>query len=289
MASGKEHNNQLGRNLHHLRIINGEILSEVGNVVSLSGTTIKNYESGIRKPDPQTISLLAKHYGKTVDELLNSDLTELGKLNFSIGIQEYVEMWNTMFPIASSERALDNQDFKRAYEICRSMIDRFSRNEIVISAVWSEAVELFDKAFDEDELPEAAANSLWLLFLCWSQLIDSETQKSFESLLYKANKTPANKIIMKVRDKQDNSISAVRKDFLDDLGGEDMMIIKALKDDSEWAELGDYYLAMKYITGMVDSGFSQEINEAVGMQMMLSLAQLKNKFAIGFLRMAFDI
>lgn len=48
--------------------------------------------------------------------------------------------------------------------------------------------------------------------------------------------------------------------------------------------MGDYYLGIKYLYGMVDSGLSQEMNEAIGMQMLLVQVQLDNKYAFTMLK-----
>ena len=99
--------NRLGKNLQHLRKIHGETLNELGEAVYLGNTTIKNHESGKRDPKPQILAALAKHYGKTVDELINTDLTELGNMDFSIdGAKGMVELWKIMVPLSSSEKAL---------------------------------------------------------------------------------------------------------------------------------------------------------------------------------------
>ena len=69
--------NQLGRNIQHLRIINNETLEELGGIIHCAKSTVKGYENGSRKPDLQTLQVLASHYNKPVDELLYADLTGL--------------------------------------------------------------------------------------------------------------------------------------------------------------------------------------------------------------------
>ena len=60
-------------------------------------------------------------------------------------------------------------------------------------------------------------------------------------------------------------------------------LISELKSELEWADLGDYYLAMKYVNNMVYTGFSPEMNVAIGMQMMLALVDIGNEYAHKFL------
>ena len=72
--------NQLGKNIRHLREINEETLEDLGSKVFLSKTTISGYESERRKPDFEKLVVIAKHFGKNVDELLHTDLTTVARI-----------------------------------------------------------------------------------------------------------------------------------------------------------------------------------------------------------------
>lgn len=278
--------NMLGRNIQHLRKMHGETLTELGDAVYLGNTTIKNYESGERDPKPQILAALAKHYGKTVDELINTDLTELGKQEFAIeGPKAMVELWKVMVPLSSSEKALENTSFKKGFEKCCSILDSFSKNDPVMGHVISDCFELFTQAVEEDDLPEAAANMMWLLFLNWSQIMDQSMIDAFTSIVYpRKNQPSANKVIMKAKSEVSEEVMKKRKEFIDDLDDSAMEILKALKDEQGWADIADYFLGLKYLVGMVDSGLSPEMNEAVGMQMLLSQVQLGNEYAFRTLK-----
>ena len=66
-------------------------------------------------------------------------------------------------------------------------------------------------------------------------------------------------------------------------------VIKSLKSDTEWAELGDYYLALTFLFDMVDTELSTEFNIAIGNQMLVAYAELRNPYAIQFLTTVFEI
>ena len=74
--------NQLGRNIQHLRKLHKETLEELGNVIFCAKSTVKGYENGSREPDIKTLQRLAAHYNKSIDELLQVDLTSLEIHNF---------------------------------------------------------------------------------------------------------------------------------------------------------------------------------------------------------------
>ena len=60
--------------------------------------------------------------------------------------------------------------------------------------------------------------------------------------------------------------------------------IKALKSDEKWSDLGDYYLALRYTNGLVDTDLSAEMNVTMGIQLMIAYAQLDNKYAKLFIQ-----
>lgn len=54
-----EDNNLLGRNIQRLREIHGDTLVELGAAIGFAKSTIKGYENGSRKPDPDTLKTIA--------------------------------------------------------------------------------------------------------------------------------------------------------------------------------------------------------------------------------------
>ena len=66
--------NILGKNIQFMRKMRGETLDELGFTLNMTRSAIKDYESGRRKPNPDIIKKICKHYGKTIDEMLNAKL-----------------------------------------------------------------------------------------------------------------------------------------------------------------------------------------------------------------------
>lgn len=287
-TSGNKSGNKLGKNIKHLREIHGETLWDLGEALCFGDTTIKNYESGARQPDPQTLQALAKHYGKTVDELLHSDLSELGSIEFSIdGSEGIAKMMKTLFPLSCSDNALKNPSFKKGYDSCRRIIDAVSNNEVISGRVFTECFEAFEQAIVDSEIPEAIANMIWVIFLLWSQIIDEKMMKTAESILYpRRNMTPFVKSFLNAKANESEETKRKRQDFIRDFDEIIVELLKALKSSLDLAELADYYLALRYVVSMVDTGLSSEMNTAVGMQMMLSFLQLGNPYALHYVEMS---
>jgi transcriptional regulator with XRE-family HTH domain len=286
--SGNKSGNKLGENIKHLRRIYGETLQELGEDVGFENTAIKNYESGVRQPDPKTLQALAKHYGKTVDELLHSDLSELGSIELSIdGSEGIVKMMEILFPLSCSEKALKNPSFKKGYDSCRRILDAFSHNEGISGRIIPECFEAFEQATDDSEIPEAIANMIWLIFVLWSQIIDEKMMRAAESLLYpRRNTPPFVKYFLNAKANESEETKKKRQDFINDFDEIIVELIKELKSSLDLAELADYYLALRYVVSMIDTGLSSEMNSTVGMQMMLSFLQLGNLYALHCVEMS---
>ena len=88
--------------------------------------------------------------------------------------------------------------------------------------------------------------------------------------------------------KNDKKTANERKGFIEDFDEILNELISMLKKMEQWSQLGDYYLALRYILGMVDTGCSNEMNQAVGMQMMIAFAHIGNKYALDFFNANFE-
>ncbi len=274
-------NNQLGRNLQHLRIIHNETLDELGCVIHCAKSTVKGYENGSRKPDLQTLQLLSAHYNKPVDELLYTDLTGLGNMFIDLNSPGHtMELLRVIFPLYCSEEAMKNPNFKDGYDLSQRLLEAFSKAEVLPGSMIVRIFEAFVKATDESESPEAVANLVWSVFVWWSQISDINKLLSLQNKLL--SKKLSIKDYMSLKDTEDISITEKKAGFISDF---DEIITEALKDlksNQEWSDLADYYLALRYVVGMIDTGLSTEMNSAVGMQMMLSFMTLGNSHSFTF-------
>lgn len=275
--------NQLGRNIKHLREMHTETLEELGNVIHCAKSTVKGYENGSRKPDLQTLQIIASHYNKPVDELLHTDLTGLGDLSLDLNLNStsgMVDLLNVMVPLYYSDAAMKNDNFRKGYELSQRLLDGFAKAEILPGGMIGRIFEAYLNAADESEEPEAFANIMWCIFVWWTQIYDTKQLISLQNK--QLSKKLTFKDYMKLRDTESSEIKEKRKSFVSDFEALITEVLKALKTDIKWSELADYYLALRYIVGMVDTDLSNEMNSSVGMQMMLSFMTLGNDLAFRF-------
>ncbi|HEY5586019.1 MAG TPA: helix-turn-helix transcriptional regulator [Ruminiclostridium sp.] len=275
--------NQLGKNIQHLRELYGETLDELGEVIHFARSTVKGYENGSRKPDPHTLNKIAKHYGKTVDELLYMDLTELIATKMEVdSIKDILDLFQKILPLYSSEDAMRNSKFRNGYKFCHQIMDGFAKGETLRGTMITDAFQAFIEAFDELECPEAAANLMWTIFVWWTQIFDVKQMMSLQSE-FLSNKLDI-KDYLKIKENESDDLKEKKHGFVSDFDEIITEILKKLKSDSKWSDIADYYIALKYVFTMVDSELSPEMNSAVGMQMMLTFAKIGNPHALNFLK-----
>ena len=160
------------------------------------------------------------------------------------------------------------------------LLEAFSNAEVLSGSMIVRIFESFVKATDESESPEAVANLVWSIFVWWSQISDTSKLLSLQNKLL--SKKLSIKDYMSLKDTEDVSITEKKTGFISDFDEIVTEALKALKSEQEWSDLADYYLALRYVVGMVDTELSTEMNSAVGMQMMLSFMTLGNSHAFTF-------
>ena len=276
--------NILGKNIEYLRKNYGETLDELGYVIGFERNTVKGYENGSRTPKPETISKIARYYNTTVDEIMNVKLYESPALNPQKRIY-YTEISNeflSILPLVESTTACENEFFLEGMKLLKKMLKNLNAGECVKGSVIDEVMDCYSKAADEVVI-EAVANSLWCIYFLWNQQYsDFNSIKAYNKRLI-SNQVDMKEMMYEQR-KINKKSAKKRAEFINDLDEVINDGIKILKENEEWAALGDYYLALRYVVGMVDTGLPDAMNTKIGAQMMLAFAGVGNQYALTFFR-----
>lgn len=274
-----------GKNLRALRLMAGETLAELGDIVGVSKSAIANYEQGTRSPDLKALKEMAAHYGVSVDYLLRAYIAETvptakkerPSVKNDEGIKEYVE---TLFPLVIDEKSKENSTYEKAVSLAQTARDRFERFARVEPKRLEECIVLFAKAFKEN--PEYATfGYIWsVFFLWWTSYFEFfkniQKEKDFTYNLrafYEA----------KGEDYQ------VLKRDVKDIQGETMLVfLDYLRHSSTMKDLGEYFYALWYLLDLADGGLPAEINATVGSQLMQDQYRLGNPYAQKLLMMEKD-
>lgn len=279
--------NNLGKNIRNLRKAHGETQMDLAFLLGYdSVSTISMYENGTREPDLKTIQKIAEHYDITLDRLVRTDFSKCNFMSTTYSWDNMISMFEIMFPIVYSEDALKNPYFKKGYIRTDKILQEIKKGGNVSRSEFETALDDYSKSLEEAEIIDAVANILWLIFVLYSVFPDERAIKIGEALLH--DKIPTKKFIKNylLNNNEDSTCSnEQKKAYALDLNTEVLSCIQSLKYSKEYTELGDYYLALRYITGMIDNDYEQLYNK----EMMLSYLSLGNLYAFRFIEKAISI
>lgn len=209
---------------------------------------VSQYETGKRSLSYDLVQLVANYFRIPVEQFVKEELSEVMVLNSSLNIKYLLELFDTMFPIFHSHKALEDEHFQKGYDILVSIIDAAKKNKYVSIEKLESCIESFIKSYNTSQTIEAVANVLGFILFVYAPAFDKEKQ-DIGIAIYESN--TINKNILKkhfLRKKINNN--PAQEDFIEENNEFVLDCIKVLKKHSKWSELGDYYLALRYIVGI---------------------------------------
>lgn len=284
---------RLGANIRSLRLAYGETQEELGFAIYVEKTTVSQYESGKRIPNSSILKQISEHYGISVEELTEMDFSALGSIQISLAA--VCENIDVFLPIAVTERALSNESFKKAYCLHTDFFARTKKLEPDCFAKF-DLESCFDnylKAVNSVEAAEeAAANIIGFIMVAKAQartvpLLEKGPAFYTQVMEHDAkfSKRLERSRLLFETDKQ-QIMETFASPKLDDMMSKCMKVIKS---SSRWADLADYYLALRYCWNVVDSGLSPELNARIGAEMMDSFISVGNHFAMDYSELGLKI
>lgn len=280
---------KIGRNIHDLRKAHGETQYELGKVINVNANTVAMYEGGKRLPDIQIIQDIASHYGYSVDQLLEGDFSQFDFQIDSITWDKMISVFEVQFPIICSELAMQDNHFEKAYQQTKEIWESLKKHRDIMSRTIRRALEEYEASLlGNPDIIEAAANMLWLTFINYSLMPDEHSLKMGEAILY--GKALSKDFVKKYVLNDSNPISEEnaknKKEYVKDSQEAVLTLIRILKESTQYADLADYYLALRYAIGMVENEHNSEFNKAIGKEMLTIFAILGNKYAVNLFKVA---
>lgn len=275
--------NIIGKNIKYLREMRGEKQSVIADKVKRSESTISEYENGKKKPKYSTLEILCEYFEVTVEEMLNSKLYEATLVDSKeiVKVDDVFEMFKIVFPLIETKQACKNSSFLQGLTMIKDMLNSISNGIYVEADVFNKAVDHLGEAAEKG-IYEAYANIMWCIFFLWFQqyedfkAIDKLQKRLMDGLVDR-------KEIINEMNKNDKKVAKMKLALIEDLDETINEIIEKLKSNNKWAPLGDYYLALRYINGIVNTEYSKEMNKIIGRQMMLALSKINNKYALNYI------
>ena len=280
---------QLAKNIKSLRTAYGETQLELALSIGIeSPNAIANYEKGERSPKPEIRKKVASHFRVTEDELLHTDLSNLRFSPNAFNDKEnMVEMTLLMFPVLSSEDALKNNSFHKAYDAHMRAIESMKAGKEYSETDVDICFDLYSDAAEKDDIPEAAANLLWWLLIFEISMKNQwmlKIAKGLDNSSGKSNELLKSYYLRDMsEDAADSEAPEIEQSEMDDFDEAIKEILKEIKQDSCLSSLADYYLALRYSLGCINNELTEDMNRAIGNEMMWAFAELGNVYAKRFI------
>lgn len=276
---------RLGANIKFLRKAHGETQSELGTAINVEKNTISNYENGKREPDEATLTSIAEHFMFTVEELIHLDFSGIGSIKFDS--KAFIRNLDIVLPIISSDNAMKNESFSKAYNAHKKLYECFKNEELDDLDFIDDCFDNYEKAAEDDDAEiEAVGNIIALLYFTLLSLTIPTIISKPTALLLQVAKNDSD--VQKAIQNRDADFEKGAEEILAEIHGseefeEEMNKYRCvLKQSMRWSELADYYLALQYAWNIVDNDLTFEFNRRIGSEMLDALVSVKNRYAIQY-------
>jgi transcriptional regulator with XRE-family HTH domain len=278
---------RIGTNIKLLRKSWGQTQKELGRALGVESNTISMYESGARTPDATVLNSIAAYYGIPLDSLIHEDLSHMPLRTSLITWDDIVTLLEKVLPAIPLNKDDADPHFLKGYERIQRIQNSMKQpGGLIFRGTILDAFDDFGKSLSEYSTIESVANILWLLFLLYMLLPDEHAIKAGEAIMNgQGNKKDfSKKYILKGSNPISQENLKRKQDYAADQHDGIIEFIKTLKETPEYSALGDYYLALQYILGMVVNENTADLNQQIGMEMMNTYLELGNPYALAYFK-----
>lgn len=277
---------KIAKNIRDLRSAYGENREDLAEAIYVSQSAIGNYETDYRLPDIQKIKAISEHYGLSIDQLLEDDFSQTNFQLSTLTWEKVTQVMAVQFPILCSEKAMQNENFEKGYKRTQEIWKRIKEAQTSITNEFAYSpLEYYEAALGEcAEIDEAIANILWVVFINYSLLPDEHFDKIGEAIIKDdaQNYDFVKKYVLKGNHLTSQINIDNKKGYVKDSQETIISLLKLLKRSKIYADLADYYSAMRYAICMVDNNYSDEMNKSIGIEMLNACASLGNSYALNY-------
>ena len=282
---------RLGANIRALRKAYGETQEELGAILNVEKNTVSYYENGKREPNKEMLSEIAKHFMVSVEELMFCDLTGIGTITVDNTV--FFKNVDIILPIVVTEKALSNENFKKAYEQHKMFYNELHKASLDCMDNIDVCIDGYLEAYEDEKIkPEAAANflSIWNLLCMMITTVPQTMKNRPAALIQVAARDPKAKEIIENPNPDLEKDSEEMSESLKDPEMTEMIddMMTTLKHSFEWSDIADYYIALRYTWNLIDNDLGPDFNRRVGAEMLNALVSVRNVYAARFLKFSID-
>ncbi len=282
-----ENTTLIGCNLKTIRESYGETQLDLSQMLGYDSTaTISMLEGGSRGQNRyDSLSAIAKHYRIPESLLFYPDLPKLPNYTtLPIGdVEKCEKLFASVFPIVFSKYAMENSVFTRIYK--KQLI---SEKEILETLcfpkeTFHKCLSQYDSLLKNDDLPEAAANSLWWillygLFTCYPKIL--EGIKKLRRNAISTQEFFHNWYLPDCSGESIHQEGIAIQAYLNEFKERIQDLIRTLYKNPQGIQTAEYYTALFYWFGLSGSMLRSGDSRLVGWAMLSALSEMGNPCAL---------
>lgn len=280
----------IGNNIDFLMKYYGHNQTYLAKIVDVSQGSISGYLNNESRIKLDVANKIAQLYDISIEELMYEDLSLKYKKIEDIKHEQISNIALKFFPFKTSKMAEQNVDFNNACRICDELFVISNINELDKNiSIYERAIDLYKKAWKESKIFAALPNCISTILLIYS-MYNSETINIMQSI-------PKNKIITQNNIYtliKDSLFKVKNKKFIDAYKTKQKLFfekhfelvyeyIKELKQSIDYADLGDYYLALCCFFAFPDYNFSKGLRIKMTQYILHQQLAIDNDHARGLL------
>lgn len=280
----------LGENIKNLRKVWGLTQKELAEKIYVAENTVTSYERGSRIPDMEKIQQIASLFKMTEDDLVNGDFSDLDYHLSPITHDSVISHLEKILPIIHTDSAMNDPYFVEGYRRTVRFWDSIKTvNGPILESMIAEAYNRYGLSLKKYNTVESAANILWLLFVKYMLISDEQLQKTGEAIINGKGKEKTFAKEYLIAESPSKPLEAKRKLYSKKYNETITKMIKRLKTSAQYSDLGDYYLALRYIYGLIDDDTNYNEIHAIGIAMLSAFLELDNEYAFSFFDFSFSL
>ena len=275
------------KNIRYLRKIFKETQVDIANLLNVPQNTISDYERGISPVPNDRLEILAYHYWLTPDDLKYRDLSSIEGIAEIPKKQLVFSAMNALFPFLKNDDNHRDSYFSDAYTSFFKM-----QHEVILGKQMDfdkiiDCLASFRISWEKYKNYSSISNYISIIFFLCSTF-ESETNESLTNAILndrKLNYYDVKLVYLRNapdKSKMESNVS-IRKDYVADCNATITSYLNELKHNSEYCDIADYLLAVRFFVGFVDNDFEMSINQKIAVELIDMLGKLENKYALQFL------
>ena len=283
-----------GRNIRAIRNANKRSLPDFAGDLNVSESLLSKIENGTRTAGDDLLFQIANNAAVSYSQLKYGDLSHLEKgelfledvpfgLFNDLMLEEFQERFAVIFPIAADEKAMSIEDFQSGVRFARKKMQHF---QFTVKECLS-ALNSFIRASANEACADFSHINMLSCYgylyvfkykaVCLDKKIERIAEEKFNSL-WEYLRTYNSNMNMKLA-------AETKKEFLDKHGKNLSAAMYKLAQSRENADYAYYYLALRYLFGMMDETITlidEKQMALFGESMLDSLWKMGNKYAMAW-------